>query len=82
MDHKQLISIFFIIRVQLSSADYRKSSPSDLWQEHDAITTDAATKNLPIENSIVSELNSQYKSIHLLCKSHTVWMFSLKYRSK
>ena len=49
MDHKQLISIFFIIRVQLSSADYRKSSPSDLWQEHDAITTDAATKNLPIQ---------------------------------
>ena len=82
MVHKQLISIFFKICIQGSSADYRKVSPSDLWQERDAITTDAATKNLPIENSIVSELNSQYKSMHLLCKSHTVWMFSPRYRSK
>lgn len=82
MDHKQLISIFFIIRIQGSSADYTKLSLSGLWQEHDAITTDAATKNLPIENSIVSELNSQYNSTHLLCKSHTVWMFSPRYTSK
>ena len=34
--------------------------------------TDAATKNLQTENSIASELNFQYKPIHLLCKSHTV----------
>ena len=34
--------------------------------------TDAATKNLQIENLIASELKSQYKPIHLLCKSHTV----------
>ena len=49
MVHKQLISIFFKICIQGSSADYRKVSPSDLWQDHDAITTDAATKNLPIQ---------------------------------
>ena len=34
--------------------------------------TDAATKNFQIENSIASGLNSQYKPMHLLCKSHTV----------
>ena len=34
--------------------------------------TDAATKNLLIENQIASELNSHYKPIHLLCNSHTV----------
>ena len=34
--------------------------------------TDAATKYLQIENSNASELNSQYKSMDLLCKSHTV----------
>ena len=34
--------------------------------------TDATAKYLQIENPIVSELNSQYKSMHLLCKSHTV----------
>lgn len=31
-----------------------------------------AIKILKIENSIASELNSQYKTMHLLCKSFTV----------
>ena len=34
--------------------------------------TDTAAKNLQIENSVASELNSQHKPMHLLCKSHTV----------
>ena len=33
--------------------------------------TDAATKNLQIENSVASELNSQHKLMHLPCKSYT-----------
>ena len=34
--------------------------------------TDTAAKNLQIENSVASELNSQHKPMHLLCKSYTV----------
>ena len=36
-----------------------------------AILTDIALKILKIEISIASELNSQYKSMNLLCKSHS-----------
>ena len=49
-----------------------KISHSDLWQNIDAIMTDAATKNLQIENLIASELKSQHKPMHLHCKSHAV----------
>ena len=45
---------------------------SDLYQKNDAIMTDAAIKILQIQHSIASEINSQYKPMHLLCKCHTV----------
>lgn len=38
----------------------------------DAIVANGAIKIFKIENSIASELNSQYKTMHLLCKSPTV----------
>lgn len=44
---------------------------SDLYQKNDAIMTDAAIKILQIEHSIASEINSQYKPMHLLWKSRT-----------
>ena len=34
--------------------------------------TDAASKNLTIEEFICKAFNLNYISIHLLCKSHTV----------
>ena len=45
---------------------------SDLYQKNDAIMTDAAINILQIEHSIASEINSQYKLMHLLCKCYTV----------
>ena len=36
------------------------------------IMTDAVSKILHIEDDIASALNSNYKSLHLLCKAHTV----------
>ena len=40
--------------------------------KNDAIMTDAAINILQIEHSIASEINSQYKLMHLLCKCYTV----------
>ena len=89
-DHQQIIKLFIETLNHLyivATASYGfKVSPTDLLQKIDAIMTDAATKNLLIENSIASELNSQYKPIHLLCKRKPwidqIWMFSARQRNK
>ena len=49
-----------------------KKSQCALWENSDAIMTDAVTKNLKIEDIVSEELGTTYKPMHLLCKSHTV----------
>lgn len=66
--------IFWNIKSPIAATEFYgfKISPSDLRQKTDAIMANGAIKILKIENSIASELNSQYKTMHLLCKSFTV----------
>ena len=42
-----------------------------LWEQVDAVMTDAVGKNLKIETGVAEELRSDHVSHHLLCKSHT-----------
>ena len=46
--------------------------PSSLWENVNALMTDAVTKNLKIEDTIPEALGSTHRPLHLLCKSHTV----------
>ena len=47
-------------------------SPAALWEKTDAIMTDSVSKNVHIEDLIGEALNSDHRTLHLLCKSHTV----------
>ena len=47
-------------------------SGKDLWEQITSFMTDAAEKNLKVENDIASELGSEHLPIRLLCKAHTV----------
>ena len=45
---------------------------STLWENIDAVMTDAITKNLNIEETVLDASDSSHHPYHLLCKSHTV----------
>ena len=70
-NHQQISELLNPLSIATTAFCGFKESPSDLRQKNDAIMTDAATKNLQIENSVASELNSQHKLMHLPCKSYT-----------
>ena len=57
---------FFLLRIGATI------EPSELWSKTDALMTDAATKNLGVEDLIPVALGSDHHPLHLLCKSHTV----------
>ena len=42
-----------------------------LWEQIDALMTDAVSKNLKIETGVAEQLESQHVPYHLVWKSHT-----------
>ena len=66
------VETFTRLSVALSVVENVVVPPSQLWDNIDALMTDAVSKNLGIENTMPASLGSEHHPIHLLCKSHTV----------
>ena len=66
------VETFSRLSVALSIIENVVIQPSKLWENIDALMTDAVTKNLGIEETIPASLGSVHHPYHLLCKSHTV----------
>ena len=88
-DREQIINLFIETFNRLADAvsisETKTITPAMLWENVDAIMTDAVTKNLKIEDLIPERLGSTHHPHHLLCKSHTVEAFdrsSLKVLSR
>ena len=66
------VETFERLALSVSVREEKEISAATLWSNVDALMTDAATKNLGIEDTIPEALGSNHHPIHLLCKSHTV----------
>ena len=66
------VETFHRLALTLNSTAEKEVLPSTLWENVDALMTDAVTKNLGIAQTISKTLQSSHHPLHLLCKSHTV----------
>ena len=75
-DRQQITDLFFetfsCLSMALNVSTDENIEPVRLREKVDAIMTDAVTKNLGIEETVLTTLGSSHQPYHLLCKSHTV----------
>ena len=72
----QIINLFVEsltrLSIIVSIAEGKDINPCQMWEQIDAVMTDAVSKNLEIEKEIPRKIGSKHQPLHLLCKSRTV----------
>ena len=75
-DRDQIVSLIVetLKRLQVAANDESWTAVG-LWEQIDAVMTDAVSKNLKIEKVVAEQLGSKHVLYHLLCKSHVCERF-------
>lgn len=75
-DRDQIVALIVktLKRLQVA-ADDPSWTVVHLWEQIDALMTDAVSKNLKTETGVADQLGSKHVPYHLLCKSHTCEQF-------